>query len=96
MFKVEFAEGVCLGYPRASAKAATVRQALDFAAEFAPGGFGVIASARTEREGRRVLDLYDWCDCWFSGPIPVLARVVAPPGVPVGGESDQAPGSVNG
>ena len=76
---------MCLGCGQATAKAATLRQALDFVAEFAPGRCGVIASAWSERDGRRVADVYDWCDCWFAGPTPVLARIIAPPGAPVGG-----------
>jgi hypothetical protein len=80
MFTVEFAEGVCLGYGRATAKAVTVRQAIAFVEAFAPGGCGVIPSDWIVRDGRRVMELFDWCDCWFTGPIPVLARIIAPPG----------------
>jgi hypothetical protein len=40
----------------------------------------VIVSAWFEREGRYVAEVFDWCDCWFTGPRPVLAGLVAPPG----------------
>lgn len=78
MFTVEFAERVCLGYGRATMKAATLRQALDVVDKFAPGGCGVITSDWSERDGRWIMDLYDWCDCWFAGPHPVVARIIAP------------------
>lgn len=78
MFTVEFAKGACLGYARATAKAATLRRAIDFVSAFAPGGCGVIVSEWAERDGRRVLEVYDWCECWCADP-PVLARIFATP-----------------
>jgi hypothetical protein len=85
MFTIEFAEGVCLGYGQATAKVATLRQAVAFVEEFAPGRCGVIASDWAEQDGQRAVEVFDWCACWFSGPIPVLARIIAPTDVPVGG-----------
>jgi hypothetical protein len=69
-----------MGYDKATARAATVRQVLAFASEFAPGRCGVIASSWFERDGQQVMEVYDWCDCWFSGPRPVLAWIIAPGG----------------
>jgi hypothetical protein len=69
-----------MGYGRAVARAATAGQVVAFAEAFAPGGCGVIVSDWFVRDGRYVAELFDWCDCWFSGPPPVLAEVVAPPG----------------
>lgn len=80
MFTVRFAAGVCMGYGRATARSSTVQGALDFASEFAPGQCGVITSSWIQRGGRHVMEVYDWCDCWFSGPLPVLAWVIAPHG----------------
>jgi hypothetical protein len=79
MFAIRLAAGVCMGYDSVVARAATSRQLIEFAAAFAPGRCGVIASEWFEREGQYVAEVYDWCDCWFSGPLPVLAEVVAPP-----------------
>jgi len=76
VFTIQFAPGVCLGYSSAIAQAATLRQAVDFAAAFAPNGFGVIASSWVERGGQRLVEVYDWCDCWFADP-PVLAWIIA-------------------
>ena len=80
MFTVRLAPGVCMGFDTAVARAATARQVIEFAAAFAPGRCGVVESGWFEREGRYVAEVYDWCDCWFSGPLPVLAEVIAPPG----------------
>jgi hypothetical protein len=70
-----------MGFDKPVARAATARQVIEFAAGFAPGGCGVIESGWFERDGRYVAEVYDWCDCWFSGPLPVLAEVIAPPGL---------------
>ncbi len=59
------------------ARAATARQVIEFAAAFAPGGCGVIESGWLERDGRYVAEVYDWIDCWFIGPLPVLAVALA-------------------
>jgi hypothetical protein len=80
MFTVRLAGGVCLGYGSAVARAATARQVIEFAAAFAPGRCGVIVSTWFELQGRYVVEVYDWCACWCSGPVPVLAVVIAPPG----------------
>src|SRR5205823_1041247 len=74
MFTVRLAAGVCMGYDIAVARAATARQVIEFAAAFAPGRCGVIESGWFERDGRYVAEVYDWCDCCFSGPLPVLAE----------------------
>ncbi|HYV38261.1 MAG TPA: hypothetical protein VE988_21440 [Gemmataceae bacterium] len=78
MFTVRMAPQVCLGFDSAVARAATARQVIDFAAALAPSGFGVLESNWFERDGRYVVELYDWIDCWFTGPLPVLAVVTAP------------------
>jgi hypothetical protein len=80
MFSLRLAAGVCMGYDIAVARGATARQLIDCAAEFAPGQCGVVASGWFERDGRYVAEIYDWCDSWFSGPLPVLGEVIAPPG----------------
>jgi hypothetical protein len=80
MFTVRIASGACMGFGSAVAHGATARQVIDFAARFAPGGCGVIESGWFERDGRYVTELYDWIDCWFTGPLPVLAVVIAPAG----------------
>ena len=80
MFTIRLATGVCMGYSQVTAQAVTIRGAIDFASKFAPGGLGVIASPWIERDGLQVLEVYDWCDCWCTGPIPTLAEVFAPPG----------------
>jgi len=69
-----------MGYHRAVVRAATVRKALDFLWEFAPNGFGVLPSSWTVQDGQYVMEVYDWCDCWFDGPHPVVATIVAPQG----------------
>jgi hypothetical protein len=69
-----------MGFESAVARAATARQAIEFAAAFVPGGCGVIDSGWFERDGRYVVEVYDMIDCWFTGPLPVLAEVEAPPG----------------
>jgi len=78
-FTVHFASGVCMGYGQATATATTVRHALDLVGEFAPSRCGVLPSYWIERDGRYIVEVYDWCDCWFADP-PALAWVVAPPG----------------
>lgn len=80
MFTVELAPKVCMGFDMAVARAATAHQVVAFAAAFAPGGCGVIESEWLERDGRYVAEVYDWIDCWFARPLPVLAVVTAPPG----------------
>jgi len=77
---LRFAGGVILGYEIATARATTIRGALDFASAFAIGGCVVVASTRQQREGRLVIDVYDWCACWYTGPIPILAEIIAPHG----------------
>lgn len=59
---------------------------IEFAAAFATGGYGVMQSGWIKRGGQYVTYLYDWCDCWFTGPLPVLAEVVAPSGVSTAGQ----------
>lgn len=80
MFTVRFAAGICLGYDHAVARAATAHQVVAFADAFAPGGCGVIVGHWFERDGRYIAEVFDWCDCWFSGPLPAIAEVVAPVG----------------
>ncbi len=80
MYTVRLAPGVCMGFESAAARGATARQVIEFAAAFAPGGCGVIESGWLERDGRYVAEVYDWIDCWFTGPLPVLAVITAPAG----------------
>lgn len=79
MFTVRMAPGVCMGFDSAVARAATARQVIDFAAAFAPSGY-VIETRWFKRDGRYEAEVYDCLDCWFIGPLPVLAVVTAPPG----------------
>jgi hypothetical protein len=80
MFTVRLAPGVCMGFDSAVARAATAHQVIEFAAVFAPSGCGVVESGWFECDGRYVTEVYDWIDCWFPGPLSVLAVVTAPPG----------------
>jgi hypothetical protein len=80
MFTVRLAAGVCMDYSQVTAQAATIHGAVDFASEFAPNECGVIVSTWIERNGRLVLEVYDWCECCCPGPPPILAEVIAPPG----------------
>lgn len=80
MFTLRFAPGVCCGYTSAIIRAATVGQLIGFADAFAEGQCGALESGWIERDGRFVSELYDWALCWYSGPIPMLAEIIAPPG----------------
>jgi hypothetical protein len=79
MFTIRLREGVLPGCERISAKAASLRQALDFVGEFCALQSMLMEAPWVERNGRYVMDVYDWCDCWFTDP-RVLAQVIAPPG----------------
>jgi hypothetical protein len=84
MFTVRLNQGVFTASGTLSAKAATLAQALGFIGEFAVLRSVLIEAPWVERHGRYVMDVYDWCDCWFSDP-PVMAQVIAPPGFTPGG-----------
>jgi hypothetical protein len=60
------------------ARAPTLEGATGFVREYFGLDFGVIAGWE-ERNGRYVMDIYDWLDCWFANP-PVVARIIAPRG----------------
>ena len=79
MFTVRMAPGVCMNFAHASARAATLNGALGFASSLAPNEMGIIVSSWHERDGKYVMDVFDWCNCWFPSP-PVLAEVIAPDG----------------
>jgi hypothetical protein len=79
MFTVQLSQGVYRGCATVSAKAATFRQALGFIGDLATDGAMLITGPWNERDGRYVMDVYDWCACWFSNPL-VMAQVIAPPG----------------
>jgi hypothetical protein len=78
MFTTRLSEKVCLGYQDAIAKSHTLQQALGFIGEFAALRHMLITTPWIEQDGRWVIEVYDWCDCWFTNP-PVMARVTAPP-----------------
>ena len=78
MFTVQLSQGVYRGCATVSAKAATFRQALGFIGDLATDGAMLITGPWNERDGRYVMDVYDWCACWFSNPL-VMAQVIAPP-----------------
>ncbi len=79
MFTIRFMPTVFLGYRLATAEAATVQQLVSLADQVAPGGCGVLDSEWAAQDGRYVINLHDWCDCWFDAPAPVLAQIIAPP-----------------
>ncbi len=60
------------------AKAPTLQNVYAFVQAFAESGM-TIESDWIECDGSYVMDIYHWCDCWFSNP-PVLARITAPRG----------------
>ena len=78
MFTIELREGVYADKAMLSAKAETLDSAIALVRRFAEAGM-VIESRWIELSDKYVMDVYDWCDCWFADP-PVLARITAPPG----------------
>ncbi|MDB5312409.1 MAG: hypothetical protein JWO38_6611 [Gemmataceae bacterium] len=77
----------------ASSGAVTLDRLIAFASSFAPGRCGVITTGWIERDGQRMTEVYDWCDCWVSGPHPVLAWIVARRGFGPPGENPAEPGA---
>ncbi len=78
MFTVRLRSGVDLDGASITAEAATLHQALCFVGEFCASKHSMIETSWQERDGQYVMDVYDWCDCWFADP-PVLAQIIAPP-----------------
>lgn len=79
MFTIKMADGVCFGIQQVTAKATTVEKALGFIGEFAEIHRLLLKTPWIQRNGRWTIDVFDWCDCWFTDP-PVLAEIIAPPG----------------
>ncbi len=79
MFTIRLQSGVVAGYEGASAEAASLPHALRFVGEFCASQHLLIEAPWVKRDGQYVMDVYDWCDCWFTGP-PILAQIIAPPG----------------
>jgi len=79
MFTIRLSPGVYPGYTTVSAKTATLWQALGFIGEFTALRSMLIEAPWVWRDGQYVMDVYDWCDCWFTNP-PVMAQVIAPSG----------------
>jgi hypothetical protein len=77
MFTVRLGPGVYLDGVSISAEAPTLEQALGFVGEFCSLKHAMLEILWQERDGRYVIDVYDWCDCWFADP-PVLAQIIAP------------------
>jgi hypothetical protein len=75
MFVVELTE---VARPGVSVfvRASTLDGATGFVREFCGIEFGMVAGWE-ERDGRYVMDVLDWLDCWFADP-PVVARITAP------------------
>jgi hypothetical protein len=72
-WKAPFGDGLL------SAEATTVESALAFIDEFTIDGSTIVAPSWIEREGRYVLDVWDWSECFCVNP-PKLAEIIAPPG----------------
>jgi hypothetical protein len=79
MFTIRLMPGIFPGYVAVTAKAPTLAQALAFVGEFSELQSLIIEAPWIERNGRYVMDVFDWCACWFSDP-PVMAQVIAPSG----------------
>ena len=73
------APDVCLNFTHATACAVTLEGALGFVERFAPNQIGIIAQRWQERDGKYVMEVFDWCNRWCPSP-PVLAEILAPDG----------------
>jgi hypothetical protein len=79
MFTVHLRDGVFPGNWVVTAKAATLPSVLGFIGEFCALPGIAIESPWAKRNDRFVMEVCDWCDCWFTNP-QVLAWVIAPSG----------------
>jgi hypothetical protein len=93
MFKISMRKGVCVREVRdglllwdtlladglLSAQASTLESAFAFIKEFTIDGGTIAASSWAVRDGRFVLDVWDWNECFCPNP-PVLAEIIAPLG----------------
>lgn len=62
-----------------TARANTLAGAVEFVRACWGSPDGPLFGPCVERDGRYVIDVYDWLECWFAAP-PVHARIIAPRG----------------
>lgn len=79
MYKVHLRTGYPSDAAAVFAQASSLEGALGFIREYCAIEFGLLEGGWEERDGRCVMDVYDWLDLWFADPSPV-AEIVAPRG----------------
>jgi hypothetical protein len=80
MYTIRFATMRFKHYDSFVAQAVAFDPLFRLAEAFAPCETGVIVSKWFERNGRYVIQLFDWCECCCTSEPPVWAEITAPAG----------------
>jgi hypothetical protein len=78
MFTIDLRQGLFSDSACLSAKAESLNNAIAFVKNFSIDGM-IIAGNWVERDGRYVMEVFDWYDCWFANPL-ALGTITAPVG----------------